>query len=94
MFLVILIIDLTWTENVANNIYVVTKDDQSNKVSTLGADVIRNNNVKSVASIASHTVFEDKCDNIVKTDRNVNLECDVPLDLSDKHKPIDNLVKQ
>ena len=94
MFLVIPIIDLTSTENILNNIYVVSKYDQSDKASTLGADVIRNYNVKSVASNASHTVFENKCDNIVKTDRNINLESDVPLDLSNKHKPIDNLVKQ
>ena len=93
MILVNPVIDLTSTENVANNIYVVSKDDQSDKTSTLGADIIRNNNVKSVASNASHTVFEDKCDNIVKTDRNINLQSDVPLDLSNKRKPIDNSVK-
>ena len=29
----------------------------------------------------------------MKTNRNVNLQSDVPLDLSNKHKPIDNLVK-
>ena len=45
-------IDLISTENVANNTYVVSKDDQSDKTSTLGADIIRNNNVKSVASNA------------------------------------------
>ena len=95
LILVIPIVDLTSIENVANNIYVVSKDDQTDKASTLGADVIRNNNVKSVASNASHIVFEDKCDNVVKTDRNVNLQSRfylLPLDLSNKHKPIDNLV--